>query len=226
LGHLRAAHLGTLFLDEVAELPLSVQSKLLRALEEREVIPLGDTKRVAVDARLVVAAQEPLGELVAKKAFRADLFARVAGFQIDLPLLRNRRSEIPGLFFHFLDRYARGAKFRIEARLTELLCLHEWPGNVRELELFTRKLIALHGEEPRLRAAMGRALLGIPAGGAEGAPSESDGDSPPRSRENDLTKLRAALDDNDGNVSAAARRAGISRQRAYRLLTSARLRRA
>jgi transcriptional regulator with PAS, ATPase and Fis domain len=225
-GHLRAAHRGTLFLDEVAELPFPVQSKLLRALEEHEVIPLGDTESVAADARLIVATQEPLGELVARKTFRADLFARLAGFQIDLPLLRNRRAEIPGLFFHFLDRYAPGATFRIEGRLTELLCLREWPGNVRELELFTRKLITLHGKEPVLRSRFGRALLGVAADDVEPPPSEPDRAPPSHSRDNDLTRLRAALDGNSGNVSAAARSAGISRQRAYRLLTSGRLRRA
>jgi len=217
-GHLRAAHLGTLFLDEVAELPLAVQGKLLRALEEHVVIPLGDTESVEANARIVVATQEPLGEAVARKTFRSDLFARLAGFRIDLPLLRNRRAEIPGLFFHFLDRYAPGATFRIEARLVERLCLHEWPGNVRELELFTRKLLALHGNEPVLRGNFGRECLEGANGSTVPTASEPPASKAASRRDHDLTKLRAALAGNNGNMSAAARSAGISRRRAYRLL--------
>jgi transcriptional regulator of acetoin/glycerol metabolism len=218
LGHLRAADGGTLFLDELAELSLSIQAKLLRAVEQREVIPLGETRAVPIDVRIVAAAQEPLERFVEKKTFRADLHERLAGFRFDLPPLRARREEVPGLFFHLLDKYDAGGARKPAAKLLERLVLHDWPGNVRELELFTRKLLALHRREAVLRPSFAEGILKT---APERRPKSLSNLEPSRNRrEHDLRRLNAALEAKDGNLSAAAASIGISRRRAYRLLGS------
>jgi DNA-binding NtrC family response regulator len=215
-GHLRAADRGTLFLDEVAELSLPIQAKLLRAVELHEVIPLGDTQTMSVDVRILVAAQQPLERFVEQKTFRADLSERLAGFRFDLPPLRSRREEVPGLFFHLLRKYGGAEVPTVDAKLVEHLCLHDWPGNVRELELFTRKLLGLHGKKPELRREFAQGILKTNEVDrrALAASSEKSLDR----REHDLRRLTAALEEHNGNLSAAAAKIGISRRRAYRLL--------
>jgi DNA-binding NtrC family response regulator len=220
-GHLRAAHTGTLFLDEIADLPLPIQAKLLRAVEEREVTPVGSTQAVHFDARIVVAAQEPLERYVERKTFRADLYARLAGFRFEAPPLRHRRDEIPGLFFAFLEKHGQPPLPSVAPRLLERLCVHDWPGNVRELELCARKLVALGREAEPLSADMLSRLLGdsVPAppppvsGVSGGARDRND---------HDLARLKAALATHQRNLTAAAASIGISRRRAYRLLEASR----
>jgi two-component system response regulator FlrC len=216
IGHLRAADTGTLFLDEVAELSLAVQAKLLRAVEQKEVVPLGETSGVPTDVRIVVAVHEPLERYVERGTFRADLNERFSGFKFELPPLRTRREEIPGLFFHLLRKHGADPLPDIEAKLLERLCLHVWTGNVRELELFTRKLLALHTNEPVLRAEFADGLLR--AGEPTSSAAEPSKEKFRTRRESDLHRLNAALEVNGGNVSAAAASIGISRRRAYRLL--------
>src|SRR5262249_42000632 len=133
VGFFRAAHDGTLFLDEIDELPASVQAKLLRVVEQREVVPLGDSAPVKVDVRLVAAGQRSLQELVGSGRLRADLRARLDGITIALPALRDRLEDVPYLFRYFAKR-AAGRAIDLDARAVERLCLHEWPLNVRELE--------------------------------------------------------------------------------------------
>jgi pSer/pThr/pTyr-binding forkhead associated (FHA) protein len=214
-GHLRAAHRGTLFLDEIADLPLSIQTKLLRAVEEGAVTPVGATQAVPFDARIVVAAQEPLERYVERKTFRADLYARLAGFRFDAPPLRRRRDEIPGLFFAFLEKHGRPPLTVVTARLLERLCTHDWPGNVRELELCARKLVALARSEEQLSSDwVARILPGPAATASASGPSTGARDR----NDHDLRRLNAALVAHDRNMSAAAASIGISRRRAYRLL--------
>jgi len=218
-GHFQAAHGGTLFLDEIADLPLDVQAKLLRVLEAGEVVPLGGTAAAPLDVRVIAALQEPITKLVAEERFRPDLYARLAGFVVEVPPLRDRREEIPGLFQKFLEKHATGAVPRVAPALLEWLCLRPWPGNVRELELMARKLLALHGGEPVLRPSFAQALAGV-------APDEAmpTGVGPAGfrdRREHDLERLRLALVKSSGNVKAAAESIGISRRRAYRLLDAA-----
>ncbi len=220
-GHLRAAHGGTLFLDEIAELPLPIQAKLLRAVEEREVTPVGATQGVSFDARIVVAAQEPLERYVQRKTFRADLYARLAGFRFEAPPLRRRRDEIPGLFFAFLEKHGQRPAPSVPPRLLERLCVHDWPGNVRELELCARKLVALGQEAEPLSAGVVARLLGEPASGPPLPVSCAAVGSRGRN-EYDLARLTAALAAHDRNLTAAAASIGISRRRAYRLLDASR----
>jgi transcriptional regulator with PAS, ATPase and Fis domain len=217
-GQFRAAHAGTLFLDDVAGLTLSVQAKLLRAVELGEVTPLGETESVPFDARLVVATQTPLEELVAQGSFRNDLAARIAGLTVRLPTLSGRKADIPALFWHFLGEISGGRPPLVSTKLFERLCLHDWPGNVRELLLLARQLLAVHGGEPFLR----RSHLPSELQGARHDVRDSDASElSPREEdrsEYDLRRLRAAIREAGGNVTLAAQRSGISRQRAYRLM--------
>ncbi len=207
-GHFRAAHRGTLFLDEIAELPLVVQSKLLRVLQERAVIPVGDTKAVPVDVRIVTSSQKPLAELVQAQRFRADLRARLSGLTIELPPLSARVEEVPLLFTSFLAQYSRGAPPRVEGKLVERLCLHAWPGNVRELELLARELLVSHGRGGTLRRAhLPKHMF-----------DSSAPDVATTARHDELVRLARALHESRGNVTHASARLGISRARAYRLI--------
>jgi transcriptional regulator of acetoin/glycerol metabolism len=200
------------FFDEVADLPEAVQGKLLRVLDTREIVPLGDPV-VSFEAQVIAACQEPLAELVEKGRFRRDLAARLSGLVIEVPLLSDRRSDIPSLFHTFLLEHSGGTTPRVSAKLYESLCLYSWPGNVRELELLARQLLALRGMEPLLR----RSHLPEALRTAESDEGVSDV-SPEDKNRSDAESLASALQRARGNVKAAAAMAGISRQRAYRLI--------
>lgn len=210
-GHLRSADGGTLFLDEVADLSLPLQAKLLRALEEREVIPLGESTPVKFDVHLVTATQAPLSEAVAAGRFRADLFARLDGMTIQLPPLRDRVEELPFLFMRFLAAKGRQVP-AVDATLIEAVCRYDWPYNMRELDRLARQLWALHGHEEILLAKHLPARITEPAAPAKASPGISELDSATV-----LAALRAAK----GNIKAAAQTLGISRQRLYRMLEEA-----
>ena len=134
-GLFQVAEGGTFFLDEVGEMPLATQVKLLRALQEREVIPVGGTKPIKIDCRLVAATNVDLEREVAEGRFRADLFFRLNVIPLRMPPLRQRRDDIPLLVDHFLKRNARGGEPKLVSKeAMEALMKYDWPGNVRELE--------------------------------------------------------------------------------------------
>src|SRR5205085_3807383 len=134
-GMLQVAEGGTFFLDEVGETPLATQVKLLRALQEREIIPVGGTQPIKIDCRLVAATNADLEREVAEGRFRADLFYRLNVIPIKLPALRQRRDDIPLLVDHFLRRHALANSPKTVAKdAMDLLLKYDWPGNVRELE--------------------------------------------------------------------------------------------
>ncbi|HXF48751.1 MAG TPA: sigma 54-interacting transcriptional regulator [Verrucomicrobiae bacterium] len=137
---------GTFFLDEVSEIPLSVQAKLLRVLEEKEVVRLGETRPRKVNVRLISAGNKDLKPLTETGHFRQDLFYRLSAFTLKLPSLRERKEDVPLLLEHFAEKYASGKKLRFNPAAFELLCAYEWPGNVRELENEVRKLAVLADE--------------------------------------------------------------------------------
>ena len=146
-GKFELAHTGTLLLDEIGELPLPLQPKLLRALQEREVDRLGDTRPVSVDVRVIATTNQPLAKLVEAGKFRADLYYRLNVVPLTIPPLRERREDIPMLIAHFLAKYAPQAHGLAPTFSGELLArLQEqpWPGNIRELENFCRRTVALH----------------------------------------------------------------------------------
>jgi DNA-binding NtrC family response regulator len=240
LGHFRAAAGGTLLLDEIVDMPLTLQAKVLRALEHHEILPLGETRPVPVDVRVIAAAQSPLSQAVAERRFRSDLLARLDGLRIRLPPLRERLEEIPWVFQRLLDQHSGRRAPAIEARLIEQLCLYDWPFNVRELDLLVRRLLAFHGHEPLLKrshlpAHLGRwlpraehslareAVVTSPeaysAKKPDVAPSVNREATQQQRDTRDLEALIDALRASHGNVAQAAAAVGVSRQRAYRLMS-------
>jgi two-component system response regulator HydG len=144
-GLLVSAEGGTVFLDEIGELSLDLQAKLLRALQEREVRPVGATHRVPIKARIVAATNRDLAAMVEKGLFRKDLFYRLNVVNLRLPALRDRREDIPLLAAHFLDQISRehGAKFTLSDEALRTMMRYDWPGNVRELENSIERACAL-----------------------------------------------------------------------------------
>jgi PAS domain S-box-containing protein len=136
-GRIAMAEGGTIFFDEIGDLPLETQGKLLRVLQEREYEPLGGVKTMRANVRVVVATNQKLTDLVSKGAFRDDLYFRLAVVRLTIPPLRERRSDIPYLVEHFIERYNARRNKHIEgvtSQVMEILMRHDFPGNVRELE--------------------------------------------------------------------------------------------
>src|SRR5262249_29887476 len=214
-GFFRSADGGTLMLDEVSDLPLSLQAKLLRALEERKVQPLGEARPVPVDVRIVVASQQSLLEAARQGRFRPDLLARLEGVTVALPPLRRRREDVPSLFSQFLSELGQGRAPALEGDLVERLAVYDWPFNVRELVLLARRLTVLHRDESTLRASHLPERMRHPAPPAVEA--AAPGPSPPAEAV-ELPALVAALRAVGGNVARAAAMLRITRHRACRLV--------
>jgi DNA-binding NtrC family response regulator len=217
-GVFRAATRGTLLLDEVAEIPLSLQAKFLRAIQEREVTPLGSTRPVAVDVRLIAATNRDMDVEVRTGRFRADLFYRLNVVHIEVPPLRARRDDIAPLVTHFLqqfsDRY-RVAPKRIAPDALARLVGYDWPGNVRELQNAIERAFALSASDVITAAELPPTITGR----AARFPLErSDGELPTLD-ESERRLIAAALEASGGNKNEAARRLGIDRQRLYRKIT-------
>jgi Transcriptional regulator containing GAF, AAA-type ATPase, and DNA binding domains len=144
-GKFELANGGTLFLDEIGDMPLSIQPKILRAIQDKEIERLGGEKTIKVDVRIICATNKNLAEMVEKGEFREDLFYRISVFPIHIPPLRERKEDIPLLVEHFLrifnQRYKKNV--RISWRATEKLMEYPWYGNVRELENFIERLVIL-----------------------------------------------------------------------------------
>ena len=146
IGRLELADQGTLFLDEIGDISLELQSKLLRALQEREFERLGSSKTRKVDIRMIVATNRDLQKMVAEHQFRSDLFYRLNVFPVRIPPLRERPEDIPLLARHFTEKYARRMEKRIESIPSHLMNKFKrwhWPGNIRELENFIERAVIL-----------------------------------------------------------------------------------
>jgi formate hydrogenlyase transcriptional activator len=161
VGRFQAADRGTLFLDEVGDLPLELQPKLLRALQEQQVERLGSGGRAtSVDVRVIAATNQDLEELIQQRTFRADLFYRLNVFPIRVPPLRERTEDIPLLVAHFVRRFAdRQGKFigKIPDSVIDTLTNYTWPGNVRELQnMIERAVIATTGDTLQMLSAASR----------------------------------------------------------------------
>jgi DNA-binding NtrC family response regulator len=215
-----------LLLDEVCDLPLALQAKILRVLERHEVVSLGEPQPAQVDTRIVSAAQEALEAAVARKAFRPDLQARLDGITVRLPALRERIEDVPYLFARLLQDGSGGRPPGVDPLLIECLCLHDWPLNVRELATLVRRLLVLHSHEQSLRLEHLPKRLRDPStrAGASAGDQAANADAPADARAQverddfDFARLLAALRRCSGNVSRAAAEVGMSRQRAYRLM--------
>ena len=214
-GVFRAAAGGTLLLDEVAEIPLSLQAKFLRAIQEREVTPLGSTRPVPVDVRLIAATNREMDTEVRAGRFRADLYYRLNVVHIEVPPLRARRDDIPLLVTHFIELYSqryRVAPKRIAPEALARLTSHDWPGNVRELQNAIERSFALSASDVITEAVLPPALTGR----ARRFPLERSDGSLPTLDEAEGRLIAAALAESGGNKNEAARRLGIDRQRLYR----------
>lgn len=218
-GIFRGAEGGTLLLDEVSDLPLSLQPKLLRVLEQREVQPLGETRPIPIDVRIVVATQESLSQAVQQKRFRQDLLARLNGIHVELPPLRRRRSDVIPLLSRALAKFKTGVTPTFNADFVETLCIYDWPFNVRELVLLAKRLSALHDRDTCLRAAhLPADFLDRTAHSEESLKDPPQHADDPATRLVELPSLIAALRASQGNIAQASAMLGISRQRAYRLM--------
>jgi transcriptional regulator with GAF, ATPase, and Fis domain len=229
VGHMQAADGGVLFLDEIAELDLEVQAKLLRVLETREVVPLGASQGVLVSTRMVAATHRDLRAAVAERSFRADLYHRLAPPVVALPPLRDRLDEIAQHLAAAVSAAAPG--LALQAQLVEACLLRPWPGNVRELRKHARDaaLRALDARDDRVRVEHLAADAGVAMEGPDASTSAdagslaSDAPGDPRgyarwSRSLTREALEKALADNRWNASAAARALGMRRQQIYRAM--------
>ena len=142
-GLFQAANGGTVFLDEIGELPLEMQAKLLRVLQEKEVRPVGSNDRIKVDVRVMAATNRDLEAEYRNGTFRKDLYFRLNVVTVHLPSLRERRADVPMLVHWFLDRYAPGAGMHVTNSAMKCLLQYDWPGNVRELENCIERAVAL-----------------------------------------------------------------------------------
>jgi two-component system, NtrC family, response regulator AtoC len=142
-GLFQAANGGTIFLDEIGELPLEMQAKLLRVLQEKEVRPVGSNDRINVDVRVIAATNRDLEAAYRAGTFRKDLYFRLNVVTVHIPPLRERRSDIPMLVHHFLNRYAPNGHLQVTAPAMKSLLQYDWPGNVRELENCIARAVTL-----------------------------------------------------------------------------------
>jgi two-component system response regulator HydG len=223
-GLFREAHGGTLLLDEIAELDLRTQGKLLRAIQEGEVRPVGEDRAVPVDVRLLAATHRDLEAFVREGKFREDLYYRLKVVTLRVPPLRERPEDVETLFAHFLERYRERFEVgplvvpdEVHRRITQ----HHWPGNVRELENAVESLVALASD-----GVLDPALLPDPRGPAHEAPRLGESprrgeDAPSLAGDGRTLKERVdaferallveALRETNGNRTEAARRLGIGR---------------
>ena len=221
-GVFRAATGGTLLLDEVAEVPLGLQAKFLRAIQEREVTPLGSSRPVPVDVRLIAATNRDLDAEVRDGRFRADLFYRLNVVHIELPALRTRRDDIPRLVDHFLARYSEQYQVsskRVAPDALAALVASEWPGNIRQLQNAIERAFALSAADVVTIDDLPPAVRGAPPA----PPPPVAGDSVPRLADAERELIEAALRKAGGNKNEAARLLGIDRQRLYRKIEKYRL---
>src|SRR5271157_3122956 len=225
-GLLASADGGTVFLDEIGELPLDLQAKLLRALQEKEIRPVGATHRVPIKARIVAATNRDLAVMVEKGAFRKDLFYRLNVVNLRLPPLRDRREDIPLLAAHFLDHISRehGSKFTLSDEALRTMMRYDWPGNVRELENSIERACALSSgpvlhlgdlptqlQQQGLEARRSAAMAGEP---------ESEGASPQLTTLANMERqaILGAIRALNGDKLQAAKLLGIGKTTLYRKL--------
>jgi two-component system, NtrC family, response regulator AtoC len=221
-GLLQSADTGTIFLDEVGELPLEMQAKLLRFLQEKEVRPVGSNQKVKVDVRIMAATNRDLDTEYQKGTFRKDLYFRLNVVTISLPPLRERRSDIPILAAFFLERLAPGRGVQVSGNAMKAMLAYDWPGNVRELENCLERAVALSDQRiieiDDLPPAIARAEV-------QTGPLDSPGFSSRATdlRATDLEDIERATIERvfsqvKGDKALAGRMLGISRATLYRKL--------
>jgi DNA-binding NtrC family response regulator len=228
-GLMEIADGGTLFLDEIGELPLTLQSKLLRALQERQIRRVGGTALVDVNVRVVSATNRNIRETIAKNEFREELYYRINVIEIRLPPLRERAGDVPLLVHAFLKRYGQGRVTGCEEAAMSALEAHRWPGNVRELQNVIERACALADGETITRDDLPEHVVHGGRDGAAASPALVDarlaaGSLPLKEAKDqwmgvlEASYLRDLLARHHGNISAAAKDAGIDRKTFHRLV--------
>ncbi len=214
-GLFQAAHGGTIFLDEIGELPLELQAKLLRVLQEKEIRPVGSNHRTRVDVRVIAATNRDLETEYRNGTFRKDLYFRLNVVTVYLPSLRERRSDIPMLAHWFLERYARGEPVQITTTAMRCLMQYDWPGNVRELENCMERAVALGDgkiiDVSDLPAALISDSETLDMGTVQ-TPGTTDLEDIERAT------IRRVFDQVNGDKALAGKMLGISRATLYRKL--------
>jgi two-component system NtrC family response regulator len=216
VGLFEVAHCGTIFLDEIGELPKAMQAKLLRVLESGEIRPIGDNESREIDVRVICATHRNLAEMVEKDEFREDLMYRINTFEIQLPPLRLRMDDIPELANHLYRKFRpnsppAGVFFTSDA--LSMLADHSWPGNVRELANVIEHAIILCDEPPITPEHLPRSF------NSRGVRMPDLG--PLSLRELEMYAIHRALDRHDGNKTVAAEELGVSLKTLYNKLNSA-----
>jgi two-component system response regulator AtoC len=217
-GLFQSANGGTIFLDEIGELPLEMQAKLLRVLQEKEVRPVGSNQRTKVDVRVIAATNRDLEAEYRNGTFRKDLYFRLNVVTVHLPSLRERRSDIPMLVHWFLDRYAEGSAMQVTNSAMKCLLQYDWPGNVRELENCVERAVAL-GDSRTID------IGDLPPTIASASPAQETGGGPAQGvlSSNDLEDIERATIERvfaqvKGDKVMAGKMLGISRATLYRKL--------
>jgi DNA-binding NtrC family response regulator len=223
LGMIREAEGGTLFIDEIGELPLELQAKLLRSLETRTVRPVGESREVPFDVRIIVATNRDLQKEVEEGRFRRDLYYRLNVFPLVIPPLRERRDDLAELAGHLLGRIDGSA--RLAPGALDALERYEFPGNVRELLNVLRRAAVFAGTDPIDGALLSRMTSASVFGRADAearpsAPPPEDGDSPRTLSEVERAHIERVLELHGGNVTKAAIALGIDRRTLQRKLRS------
>jgi DNA-binding NtrC family response regulator len=224
-GLFQEAHGGSIFLDEIGDISTTIQTKLLRVLQQKEIKPLGDTKSIHVDVRVIASTNRNLPEKIRTGEFREDLFYRLNVVPIAMPPLRERREDIPLLVDHLLEKHCKALnrpRKRVSAELMTRLLTAPWEGNVRELEnVVIRSILFAPDEEIRPEHAGFAAGSPRPAGQAKGLALEN---LPYREAKEEILRqfhseyLGELLTRTRGNVTHAARLCGIERQAFQQLL--------
>ena len=220
MGLFQAADGGTIFLDEIGELPLELQAKLLRVLQEREVRPVGSNENISVQVRVVAATNRDLELAIREGAFRKDLFFRLNVVSITLPPLRERRSDIPMLAQNFLDHLAGGENIKFTPAAMKLLMRYDWPGNVRELENCITRAVTLGDRKLIDECDLSPALLSGNGNGKKESPEpfEEDLASTVALDEIERLTIQRVFDKVGGDKTRAGELLGISRATLYRKL--------
>jgi two-component system response regulator AtoC len=217
-GLFQAANGGTIFLDEIGELPLEMQAKLLRVLQEKEVRPVGSNDKINVEVRVIAATNRDLEAAYRDGTFRKDLYFRLNVVTVHIPPLRERRSDIPMLVHHFLDRYAQGSHMQVTAAAMKSLLHYDWPGNVRELENCVARAVTL-GDHKTIDVAD---LPPSIRGDQHDAPPMSQSDvaslSTTALAEMERMTILRVFEQANGDKALAGKMLGISRATLYRKL--------
>ena len=217
-GLFQAANGGTIFLDEIGELPLEMQAKLLRVLQEREVRPVGSNTAINVDVRVIAATNRDLEAAYRAGTFRKDLYFRLNVVTVHLPSLRERRSDIPMLVHHFLNRYAPGTNLQVTPAAMKSLLQYEWPGNVRELENCVARAITLGDRQVIDVADLPPAIRSESSDNTPRSSVDNNSLSTTALAEMERMTILKVFEQANGDKALAGRMLGISRATLYRKL--------